>query len=608
MKLRTSYFNSAVLKKDITRFAPVWGLYTLFMLMVVFLLNESHSSPERFANSAAEIMLPMGIVNFVYAGICGLLLFGDLFNTRMCNMLHAFPMRREGWFLTHCASGMLFCLIPNLLGTLMAAVMLQRYAYMALLWLGLMLLQYLFFFGAAAFSAMCAGNRLGAAAMYGILNFLAVLVTWLVMTFYEPFLFGIELDMGKYADLSPVVAFSHGNYVSTTYGKIEGFCFEGFYAADWIYLFVSAGVGVVLLILAMLIYRARKLESAGDFVSLEPVGLVFLIIYTLCAGAVMYYAADLIAESARYVFLLIGFGIGFFTGRMLLEKKVNVFRGKNLLAFGAMLAMLGITVGLTWLDPLGITRYIPSAGQVAGVTIGPAQHYTMSATYELTQPEDIQAMTQIHKQLLNSRKSYGDIEQCLRYQMKDGTILERKYYMDADSTEAQILKGYYSRWQCVLRTEDVDELLNTAHSIEFYSYREDIPNVAIFTDTYGTSISEWEEKYGNENVVAFLVETMGKDSAVKGLNTEPAKGLIVAIQKDCAEQKMAQVRAYHYDHETSGYLLIQCYTPTPDGYGKYKTVEIDVCGNCTNTVRYLQGLKTAGENNALMGDIQITAG
>ena len=62
MKLRTSYFNSTVLKKDITRFAPVWGLYTLFMLMVVFLLNENYSDAERFANSAGQIMIAMGIV------------------------------------------------------------------------------------------------------------------------------------------------------------------------------------------------------------------------------------------------------------------------------------------------------------------------------------------------------------------------------------------------------------------------------------------------------------------------------------------------------------------------------------------------------------------
>ena len=36
MKLRTSFFNGTVLRKDITRFAPVWGLYSIFTLMAFF--------------------------------------------------------------------------------------------------------------------------------------------------------------------------------------------------------------------------------------------------------------------------------------------------------------------------------------------------------------------------------------------------------------------------------------------------------------------------------------------------------------------------------------------------------------------------------------------
>ena len=37
MKSRTSFFNPTVFKKDLTRFAPTWALYTvgLFMMMAV---------------------------------------------------------------------------------------------------------------------------------------------------------------------------------------------------------------------------------------------------------------------------------------------------------------------------------------------------------------------------------------------------------------------------------------------------------------------------------------------------------------------------------------------------------------------------------------------
>ena len=76
MKLRTSYFNLSILKKDITRFAPLWGLYTVFMHL--FVLTRMEMEPAHFANNASTIMQLMGPVNLVYAGLCAMLLFGDL--------------------------------------------------------------------------------------------------------------------------------------------------------------------------------------------------------------------------------------------------------------------------------------------------------------------------------------------------------------------------------------------------------------------------------------------------------------------------------------------------------------------------------------------------
>ena len=131
MKLRTSFFNPGVLQKDLTRFAPLWGLYTIFTLFYVFLAWEDHSSAAAFARDASDIMQAMGVVNFCYAGLCALLLYSDLFTARLTNALHAMPLRREGWFLTHLAAGMLFCLIPNGLGAVVAAMALGQYAYLA---------------------------------------------------------------------------------------------------------------------------------------------------------------------------------------------------------------------------------------------------------------------------------------------------------------------------------------------------------------------------------------------------------------------------------------------------------------------------------------------
>ena len=44
MKLRTSFFNPTVLKKDITRFAPVWGLYSVALLLILMVFNVESST------------------------------------------------------------------------------------------------------------------------------------------------------------------------------------------------------------------------------------------------------------------------------------------------------------------------------------------------------------------------------------------------------------------------------------------------------------------------------------------------------------------------------------------------------------------------------------
>ena len=35
MKLKTSFFNVSALKKNLTRFAPAWALYGVFMLLLI---------------------------------------------------------------------------------------------------------------------------------------------------------------------------------------------------------------------------------------------------------------------------------------------------------------------------------------------------------------------------------------------------------------------------------------------------------------------------------------------------------------------------------------------------------------------------------------------
>lgn len=581
MKLRTSFFNITALKKDITRFAPLWGLYTIFQLLFILLLWESEESAARFMNNASGIMQAMGVLNFGYAGLCALVLFGDLFHSKMCNALHAMPLRREGWYLTHLVAGLSFCIVPNLLGTILASVFLQEYCYGAFLWLAVSVLQFVFFFGVGTFSMMCAGNRLGAAAMYGLINFFSVLAAWLIKTFYEPVLYGIQLDFEQFARFSPVVNFSLSAYIDTHYDNMLSITvLEKFLPEDWRYLYIAAAVGAVLLGLALLIYRKRRLETAGDFISTRPAAPFFLILYTLCVGAVMYFISEISSEGLRYIFLVIGFGIGFFTGKMLLERRVRVFQKKSWLAFGGLVLIFFFSITMTLLDPIGITRYIPEADQVASVQISPSSYADyMGRNCVMTEPEDIQTVIDVHRYAVDHRRPTGNT--CyvhLEYRMKNGSTVSRFYTLETDSEACQALKPYYSSLRYVLGEEDLAQVMDDLNVLEFYPNIDKYPYVAI-------GGSEWvdpenTEKYGSDKEPFRLV--LNGSFA----QSEIAKGLLEAIAKDCEEGNIAQLWEYHDGYEHIGSISLQYEV---SNYS-IRYMDISIFEDCVHTIEYINAL------------------
>ena len=597
MKSRTSFFNLTVLKKDITRFAPVWGLYTVFTLLYVLGLWD-----DGFY-SAAETFMVMGAVNLVYGGLCALVLFGDLFNPRHCNALHAMPMRREGWFFTHLTAGTLFCLVPNLLGALVAFVVMENSAYLAFLWLLVAVLSYLFFFGVGAFSALCAGNRLGAAAVYALVNFLAVLIAWLVDTFYAPALPGVVLDLGWLSWLCPVLRLSQTEFVDVYIDKYRGLVVKEIYWEGFGYAAIVAAAGIGFMALALLVYRKRKLESAGDLIALKPVSPVFLVLYTLCVGAILYLIAELFGTNAEYVFLVVGLIVGFFTGWMLLEKRVRVFRKKRFLQLAILLVCFFGTIGITWLDPIGVTRYVPESSQVQSVSISPfsVQDGITSVTFDkyyyqrealtLTELKDIEAIRTVHQQCIdnpiNSKPilSGGGYEVyedswtplTITYKLKNGTAVQRRYKFSANSEAGKILKPYFSSAEYILGTENVADLLSRTMYMEYMPNEKD-PAVIRFQpgSANNARIEDVGSTYDSPMVSYHVVGTLD--------NSPEAGALLNALLADCKEGTMAQLFDYHGD--VAGSLAIQY----RDENKVNQYMDITIYSDSANTVAQLNSL------------------
>lgn len=516
MKLKTSYFNRTVFFKDITRFFPVWVLYTIGLLLSLVILVEIEDTIDFHMNirNLGVLINVFAVINCGYALVCAQLLFGDLYNSRMCNALHAMPMRRETWFATHILSGLSFFVIPNLLFALLTLPLLGPVTYTAGYFFLGVLLPYLFFFGVAVFSVMCAGNRFAMALVYGIINTLALLVGWVLQTLYDPLLYGITIDVDSLSFFCPLVQIAATNHFPVCgLDSLGNFLFE---AAGFGYLWLCAGVGILFGSLALVLYRHRQLESAGDFIVVKPLAPIFLILYTLCAGTLCYLFFQIFL-GMRMEFFYIGLLIGYFTGQMLLRRTPNIFKKKVFLGAAAFVLIMLLSFGITRLDPLGITQYIPASDRIESVEVYDFAGYYQKRPYTVTDPKEIDELAAVHAAAIaEGRAEEGRLFYfTLVYRLKNGATVERAYMIAANGQTAERLAPIFSRPKAVLYA-DLD-------SAEAYADKMQL----LYLD-----IRDTQQKLSGAPLVAFLE----------------------ALLLDCEEGSMVQEWGFHASTTPAIYL------------------------------------------------------
>ena len=564
MKLRTSFFNGAVLRKNLIRFAPVWALCAVAEVLGLMTMNLQNAGGA--ADDLAQIMGPVGIAHGIYALIVAACLFGDLFDSRLCNGLHAMPMRREGWLLTNLLSGLAFALIPAVVGGTVAAIAFGEFFWMALLWQASSLLQFVFFFGLAVYSAMCAGKRIGMIAIYVLLNFLSMLIYWVADRVFAPLLPGVILSADWFELFCPMVSMAGDSYVDFYYDKILGGFFKGFVTRDWYYLYICAGIGLLFLVLAWLLYRRRHLETAGDFISFRPMRVFFLLAYTFAAGVLVYSSAELFFGTYReYGFLAVGILMGWFTGWMLLERTVRIFTKKMLLSFLVFVLLFAGSIGLTVLDPAGIAAYIPETGKIKNACIyadNDTYYYAADRGWSgwyITDPAEIRQVQQLHRQMIETgeEERIETIAVNVRYELESGIRVCRKYQIPAGSKTAEDVKWMLSDMRAVFSAEDTQAIWDTVDYVHIYRLGE---------------------SHGNSDLEI-------KDPQQK-------QALLKAIQADCAAGNFAQHDYFHLECEQVSALDITWEATWDSGKAKGTRSEyLAIYADCTNVIAFLETLE-----------------
>ncbi len=486
MKSRTSSCKAAF-RKDLLRFWPVWAGYLLLHVFLQVLLSTENREFWYLAN-LVDLIPAMAVVNCGYGLLVAIMLFGDLFNTRMCSGLHSLPLKREHWFGAHVKAGLLFSLIPTAIMTLFMEAVMVRHTIIVngwqlpLYWWAACNLQYLFFFGLAVFCVMCTGSRFASTVVYGGMNCLSLFAWLLVDQFYTPLLHGVMTQSHVFNLLSPVSWLTSTQLIHTSRIKtdqtyidhlgVELPVYTGNFTLntdEWIYLGVLVMIGICLLLIARQTYKHRKLECAGDFMAVKWLEPVFQVAFTVaCAACVhgVFFTFFGYRYENNYFMAILGLVTGWFAGRMFLERSTRVFRLKNFAGLAVLTALLAGSLYATKLDPLGIEDWMPEADEIKSVQMVLSHNTSVMAE----DPEEIQDFLRLHEVALEEKitvhSDYADYAYSppqegehvafisLTYRLKNGWVSQREYYIRPDSEAGEIVRVYASRLAEVIERAD----------------------------------------------------------------------------------------------------------------------------------------------------------
>lgn len=480
MTSKISCFDRAVFRRALKKTAPVWILYTLYELLLPLRLfsfcRGVSSCTDDFLVQIEKTILGYARINasllpFLLGGLLAWVLFFWLFRAGTAYFYAALPVRRETLFLTNYLTGLLLCAAPALLSSLLlwavgagfgAAVFVPAMQVFTATMLG-----FLLFFSFAVLVCCVVGQMAAMPIVYVILNFtffvLEAIVRHLLFTFVYGMPYSQSSTMQSFAlHATPVLGLLQGGFrVQTDWLERDGMYYMEYAPRleGWSYLGMLAVLGLVFALCAFLLLKHREMERSGDVIAvgwLRPVALyVFTIGCALVLGALM---AELFSSNTSdnfwYVLLFscAGAFVGYFAGKMLLQKTVHVFRS-GWLGLGACCLALLLAFGAAEFDLFGYSRYLPerSAVQAAGLT-----HYQSNGLYTTQDDAFIQDVLNLHTAAVSEKSK----QEHRRHAYQLGTDYTEQFYITYRMTDGTLTERYYSIVYSEADLEDPDSLIS----------------------------------------------------------------------------------------------------------------------------------------------------
>ena len=283
MRSATSFFDKTLFRSQLKHTWPLWLGYTALWLFLVPVMLFSELSAYQGGYSAADasyLLLNTGVrggifISFFFGLFFAMLAFSHLTQSRATNGFHALPVRRETIFLTAYLTG-LFCQLSTILVTFLLGAAVSAPLHLSF-WsvtgaaMGSAMLEAVFFYSFAVLCMMMTGQILAAPVFYFVGNILIPGMEYLLRNFAGNFLYGYSghtdvalgflsppLYMYPEVDIASIETCESDSYYVTAYALEH---------RSFMILAAYALAGLVIALIALLLYRTRKSEMTGSTVA-----------------------------------------------------------------------------------------------------------------------------------------------------------------------------------------------------------------------------------------------------------------------------------------------------------------------------------------------------
>lgn len=452
MRSKRSFFNGTVIKKDILHFTPAWILWLIVLLAFlgsnlsgVLTISEQYGYEAEmipFEKTRWLIWTLQGIYTpqlfAIFGCLFGLLMFYYLHFSKSANMIHAYPVRRETLFCSHFLSGLLMTTVPAAIGGLVlvffAGGIDSRMTGPAFYWMLWAVVASFLFYSMTVVLCMLTGVIFVVPVLFLIANYLVDGIRFLILSFLVLVNYGLDNAArgirGDYIwspieHLSTKVGFSV-TVIDTAQESRIGWE-SGIRYTGALSLLIYVLVSVVLVLLALFLYRKRRIEDVGKIITARPLRPVFQWGVTFCGALLLMLAItmDLPILKPRTTFpvallLFLGFSVLiYYLLEVIMTRRWRSMTKRKWVELACFAGIFSVLGALCEADAFGVERRLPDMDRVIAV-----EAYT-GRTVISADRADMERILALQEELIEEKEL---MEDAMNQELMNGAWVSMTYY------------------------------------------------------------------------------------------------------------------------------------------------------------------------------------